>query len=86
LQPIERIVWVDSGLSFASTWLDTKDIIERAKDWNGRIVSVGQVIYEDDERLVLGINYDPENDNWAACFLIGKVAILNRVRLEDVQE
>lgn len=78
---LERIVWVDSGLSFASTWLDHSTILERAKEWTGRIISVGRIVYEDEERIVLGVSYDAEHDNWASVFLIAKQSILAREKL-----
>ena len=80
-QRLARIVWVDSGLSFASTWLEHSTIVERAMEWTGKIVSVGRVVYEDNERVVLGISYDQENDNWASVFLIAKQSILTRESL-----
>lgn len=78
---MERIEWVDSGMSFASTWLSTSLIQERAREWHGVVVSVGQVVYEDEERLVLGLSHDAETDNWASCFAIYKPCILTRVKL-----
>lgn len=74
----ERIVWVDSGLSFASTWLEEETIIERAKEWDGLVISVGQVVYEDAERVVLGLSKDKETNNWTGAFLIYKPTIIIR--------
>lgn len=83
---MERVEWVDSGLSFASSWLDEATIIERAKEWHGIVVTVGQLIYEDDDKLVLGLSQDAETGNWAACFGIMKSSIVHRAVLQEVAE
>ena len=79
---MEAIEWVDSGLSFASTWLDERSVIERAKEWDGRVTTVGHVIFEDDDRIVLGLSRDHETGYWAGCFAIYKSAIIARCKLE----
>lgn len=78
---LERVVWVDSGLSFASTWLDESTIVDRAKEWDGIVQTVGHVIYEDSKRLVLGLSYDKDNESWAGAFLIYKPAIVERYEM-----
>lgn len=78
---MERIEWVDSGLAFASTWLDEATIKQRASEWDGKVVTVGQVIFEDEERIIMGLSRDTENDNWAGCFLIWKPSIIDRKAL-----
>jgi hypothetical protein len=75
---LERVVWIDSGLSFASTWLDEDVIVDRSKGWDGKVVTVGQNIYEDATRLVLGLSYDKDAEAWAGAFLIYKPAIVER--------
>lgn len=77
----ERVVWWDSGLSFASTWLPEQTVVERAKDWDGRVTTVGQVVYEDTQTLVLGLSRDGETGAWAGCFAIFKPCILERTQL-----
>lgn len=81
---LERVVWVDSGLSYASTWLDEDTIVDRAKAWDGRVSTVGHVIYEDDTRIVLGLSWDKETGNWAGAFLIYKPAIIEREEISRV--
>lgn len=83
---MERIEWIDSGLSFASTWMAESLIEERAREWDGLCVSVGHVVYEDDERVILGTTHDPEGNNWAACFGIQKRCIVKRVPLSQLPE
>lgn len=83
---MERIEWVDSGLAFANTWTPEPLIEDRVRDWNGICVSVGQVVYEDEERIVLGITHDPEHNAWAACFGIQKRCIVKRVALSQLPE
>lgn len=78
---IEHIVWVDSGLSFASTWLSQSTIEERAKEWQGIVHSAGHVVFEDDDCVVLGLSLDEETDNWAGCIGIYKPCIVYRQQL-----
>lgn len=78
---MEEIVWMDSGLSYAPTWLDEETIIERAKEWNGRVTTVGQVVWEGPDRIILGLSRDAENGHWAGIFLIWKQAIISRREL-----
>lgn len=78
---LERVVWVDSGLSYASTWLDEETIVGRAKDWDGLVTTVGHLIYEDNTRIVLGLSHDKETGNWAGAFLIYKPAIIERYEI-----
>jgi hypothetical protein len=80
-RPLERVVWVDSGLSYASTWLDEETVIDRAKEWNGRVTTVGHLIYEDDSCVVLGLSHDTETGNWSGAFLIYKPTILERYEI-----
>lgn len=78
---MEAVEWIDSGLSFAATWLTEDTIVHRAKEWDGRVTTVGHVIYEDDTRIVLGLSKDHETGNWSGCFAIYKSAIVQRVAL-----
>lgn len=78
---MEKIVWMDSGLSYASTWLDEQTIVERAQAWDGRVVTVGQVIWEGPDRILLGLSKDEEHGHWAGAFLIWKQAIIERSTL-----
>lgn len=83
---MERIEWVDSGLAFASTWLDEGVIAARAKEWHGIVVSVGQLVFEDDDKIILGLSYDTEAGNWASCFGIMKSSIIKRTPLSQLAE
>ena len=78
---MERILWVDSGLSFASTWTPEQMVTDRADEWDGKVTSVGFVVHETDDRIVLGLSRDAETGMWSGCFLIYKPCILERTKL-----
>lgn len=75
---LEKIVWTDSGQSFASEWLTLDTIEHRVKDWNGHSETVGFVVYESDDRLALAQSLDRENPNAAHVFIIYKPCIVER--------
>ena len=75
---MERIVWVDSGLSFAHVWVPEETITERADGWDGLVTTVGQVVHETEDRVVLCMSHDRETGAWAQCFLIYKPTIKER--------
>lgn len=81
---MERVEWVDSGLSFASAWLDERVAVERVKEWNGIVVTVGHVVYEDEERILIGMSHDVETGNWAGLFGIYKPCIIKRTVLTEI--
>ena len=78
---MERIEWIDSGMSFAATWLDESTITDRADAWHGLVITVGQVVHETEDRVVLGLSQDAETGHWSGCFLIWKASIQKRVKL-----
>lgn len=77
-----KLHWIDSGLSFANTWLDKQTIIERALNWTGECTAVGQIVYQDRDRIVLCLIEDEEKENYAACFLISQKCIISSTILD----
>lgn len=69
---------MDSGLSFANVWCPEQTITDRADEWDGRVTTVGTVVHETEDRVVLCMSHDHESDAWAQCFLIYKPAIVER--------
>jgi len=75
---IEEVHWVDSGFNFANRWESLDDIIHTAKEWNGHSSTVGYVVFEDEDRIVLAQTLDGERPNGANVFLIYKPNIMSR--------
>lgn len=80
-ESIERITWIDSGMHLDEGWASTAVYAERAKNWNGEVVTVGTVFHEDDKVVVVGLSRDTGNGNWYGAQLIYKSCITEREEL-----
>lgn len=80
-EPIERVVWTDSGMFIDEGWAKTAVYRSAAEKWHGDVVTIGQPIYEDEKVLVLGLSHDRQSDNWFGAQLIAKACIKERVTL-----
>lgn len=78
---LERITWIDSGMLINDEWSTTAVYKKAAKDWTGRVTTVGALVHEDDKVVVLGLSFDTENKHWYGAQLIYKPCIVDRVRL-----
>jgi hypothetical protein len=75
---LERIVWVDSGWNYCNVWSTIDEIIHMAKEWSGHQTTVGFVVYEDDDRVVLVQTLDGERPNATNAWLVYKETIIER--------
>jgi hypothetical protein len=75
---IEEVHWADSGYNFATRWENIDEVIHIAKEWNGHTSTVGYVVYEDEDRIVLAQTLDGERPNAVNAFLIYKPNIMSR--------
>lgn len=78
---IERVVWVDSGMHYAEEWKDLDVFKSLARGWNGLVTTVGTLMFEDENVVLLGLSHDESNDNWFGAQLIWKKAIESREEL-----
>ena len=78
---VERIRWVDSGLSFASTWLDGDTVRDRARSHRAECEAAGFVVSEDERGITLCVVRDEVADTFAACFWIAKISVIERTVL-----
>ena len=78
---LEEVHWVDSGWNFAHHWETLDEIEQMAKTWNGHSMTVGYVIYESDDRIVLVQTLDGDRPNGANAMLIYKENIIERREL-----
>lgn len=78
IEQVERVVWTDSGMHIDHGWATTDVYRSSATKWQGSVVTVGQVLYEDDDVLVIGLSHDKANDTWFGAQLIAKANITRR--------
>lgn len=78
---MEAVEWVDSGLHIDEGWAPLDVYRSVAREWTGKVTTVGIPIYEDDERLVLALSRDDERDHVFGAQLIAKNCIVSRIVL-----
>lgn len=78
---MEAVEWVDSGLHIDEGWASLDVYRSVAKEWDGKVTTVGFPIYEDDECLVLALSRDHQRDHFYGAQLIAKAAITQRCKL-----
>ena len=78
---VERIHWTDSGMHLDHGWAKATAFAQSAMNWSGEVVTVGQVIHEDDSVVVVGLSHDTSNDEWYGAQLIYKPCITKRETL-----
>ncbi len=62
-------------------WNSTEVYLNSIRGWTGKVVTVGQVMHEDDNVVVVGMSYDTSNQHWYGAQLIFKQNIVERSRL-----
>jgi hypothetical protein len=60
--PLVKVAWVDSGLHLEDGWRDVPWYVNKAECTNGRVSTVGHLIHEDDQHVIVGLSLDIEND------------------------
>lgn len=69
------VEWVDSAV-MAGTWRDRQDAIDAvAKSMATHIVSVGIVVHEDDDAIMLAVTWNPNPDDIQGAILIPKAVV-----------
>lgn len=61
-----RVEWIDSGMARTNGWEKAEDIIEglRRTPEFMRVVSVGLLLFQDEEQVILAQSYDAHNENF----------------------
>lgn len=75
---IERIVWTDSGAFLDKGWASLDVYQRQAREWDGKVETIGRVMFEDDSVVVVGLSHDTKNDEWYGAQLIFKPCIKTR--------
>lgn len=76
-----RVVWLDSGIHKDLGWASAADYMEGTGLAEMTVTTVGMIMHEDDDIVTLGLNYDPNHDNWIGVQLIARQNIISVERL-----
>ena len=74
------VVWLDSGAHVDHGWAPA------AEHWreglSRHVTTVGMLMQEDDDTVAVGLNYDPDTENWYGVQLIYRPTIQSITYLE----
>jgi hypothetical protein len=81
MHKLEKIYWRDIG-GITDSWLSTEEIlVEAEKRYNEVCESVGWVVFENDDYIVLAATRDPSQDTWHDGSMIMKSVIILREKI-----
>ena len=82
---IEKIIWDDAGAFGAidESWVELEQIIENYKNGQFLMTSVGHIIYEDNDSLIMAQSHDSQYGQYSNPFRIPQKAIIKRIILSD---
>lgn len=86
-QPTRRLVkveWVDSGAALYDGWEQPADMIERSKINDLMCMTVGFLLHEDEERVIVSLTWDSHHDAFVSGHNIFKPCIVRMVDLTEV--
>lgn len=76
--PYVRATWVDSGMNRTNGWESLQDTLAGIGDKQlAPVITVGVLMHEDDNQVVIGQSYDSGNDTWYSAQVIWKKALLS---------
>ena len=78
---IEYIRWLDSGTHLSDGWMKLEVVQQQAKASLQYVETVGHVVHEDDEVVVLGLSIDEANSTVFGAQVIAKGNIVQRGRV-----
>lgn len=75
---VELIRWLDTGLAIAEGWKTPDWYASQAATRRMEVLSVGFLVHEDDDVIVLAQSYDPEHNQYVNAEVIAKQGIITR--------
>lgn len=78
--------WLDSGMHIDKGWASLEDYRANTETARMQVVTVGILMHEDDETILIGQSFDPAHDTWVGGQLIVKENVISRNWLEGVVE
>ena len=79
--PMVRVTWLDSGMHIDHGWAPRSQYIEGVLLDRMHVTTVGMLMAEDEDTVLLGLNYDPAHDAWIGAQVISKGSIISREEL-----
>lgn len=76
--PVHAITWMDSGVHIDHGWGPRQSFMDAVSKQGMTVISVGMVMHEDDDVVLIGQTYDPGRDSWIAGQAIAKSNIIER--------
>ena len=78
---IEYVRWLDSGTHLHDGWMQLDIVKQQAPSCLQEVDTVGHVVYEDEEVIVLGLSVDENNSTVFGAQVIAKSCIKHRATL-----
>ena len=75
---IEYVRWLDSGTHLHDGWMQLEVVQQQAKACLQEVETVGHVVFEDDDVIVLGLSVDAVNSTVFGAQVIAKQNIVTR--------
>lgn len=84
--PIQKIIWDDAG-SFGhdqeEVWFTKEEIVNMYRLAEFHVVSVGMVVHEDEDSVIMAQSSEDYYDQFGGPFRIPKQMILKRINLDE---
>jgi hypothetical protein len=78
---LRLVRWIDSGMHIDHGWAPSSTYLDGAEVSRMEVTSVGIVMHEDDDIVVLALSHDPAHDKWISAQLIHRPSIVEMQRL-----
>ena len=78
---IEYVRWLDSGTHLHDGWMQLEVVQQQAPACLQEVDTVGHVVFEDDDVIVLGLSVDSNNATVFGAQVIAKSCIKHRATL-----
>jgi len=85
---IYKIIWDDAG-AFGepeATWTEMEDIIDSYRRANFIMISVGFLIYEDEDSLIIAQNFDGEYGQYSQPLRIPQGMVQKKILMKSMKD
>jgi hypothetical protein len=81
LPRLVHVEWVDSGLNIDHGWASKDKYLENTEKKRMLVDTVGILMHEDEEKVVVALSHDQNLDTWYSAQLILRESIISYVEL-----
>jgi hypothetical protein len=75
------VEWMDTGARAGMTWATAEELVKEAATNDGIVVTVGYLLHNDDQFLLLAQSHDTHFDNYLNTHQVMKSAVRKVVKL-----